>query len=434
MNYYIETYGCQMNDYDSLMMAKILNIAGYNRLNSPKDADIIIINTCSVREKPQHKVYSAAGRFKRDVNKKVVIAGCVAQQLGKKILKDLPYIDAVVGTHNTQRILDIINDINYGKRVVATDFFDSSDNRFREKFSPPLIDGISAFVTIMEGCDNFCSYCIVPYVRGREISRPHSDILEDIEHLLSNGVKDITLLGQNVNSYGNKDSQEWSFVQLIKEIGQLRDLKRFRFVTSHPKDLSNEVIDVFGTLDNLVPYLHLPLQSASDRILNVMNRKYTFSDYLKKIEMLREVRSDISLTTDLIVGFPGETEDDFRKTIEAMKLIRYDNTFSFKYSPRPFTKSLSFKDSVSEDIKQERLLELQELQKVITREKNVEKTGKILEILVEKVSKKSENELSGRSGCGRVVNFKGKKELIGKLIKVKIIEAYQNSLKGEILE
>ncbi len=437
MKVYIETYGCQMNEYDSLMMATILKTMGYTPTATPDDADILIINTCSVREKPEHKVFSAAGRLRKYKEKnggKLIIAGCTAQQIGEGFINKMPFVDAVIGPHHTQKIDQIIRELEEKRHVVKTEFYDDPGERFRVKFSPPLVNGISAYVTIMEGCDNFCTYCIVPYVRGREISRPHTDIVEDIKHLVRAGIKDFTLLGQNVNSYGKKGADQWNFARLLEEVADIDGVYRLRFVTSHPKDMSEEVIKLFGRYQNIVPYLHLPLQSGSNRILKLMNRKYTIEHYLNIVEKLRETRPEIALTTDLIVGFPGETVDDFEATLKAVEKIRYDNFFSFKYSPRPFTKAASLPDRVPPEEAQRRLEILQELQKEITRRKNQEKVGTIQEVLVEGTSKKNKEELMGRTPCNRIVNFPGHSDLMGKIVKVKIVEAYQNSLRGELLK
>lgn len=425
-----------MNEYDSLIMASILKAKGYSVTSTPDDADVMIINTCSVREKPEHKVFSAAGRLKkyREKNRgKLIIAGCTAQQIGEGFIKKLPYVDAVVGPHFTQQIDKILDEIEEKGRVVKTGFLKNPVERFRVKFSPPLIEGVSAYITIMEGCDNFCTYCIVPYVRGREISRPHQEIIEDVKNLVQMGIKDFTLLGQNVNSYGKKGDEEWDFARLVREVASISGVLRLRFITSHPKDMTDEVIRLFGEFENIVPYLHLPLQSGSNRILKLMNRKYTIEQYLETVWKLREVRPEIALTTDLIVGFPGETESDFEDTLKAVEKIRYDNFFSFKYSPRPFTKAASLPDRVPSEVAQRRLEILQELQRKITLEKNMEKVGTVQEVLVERVSKKNPDEMMGRTPCNRIVNFPGDRSMIGQIIKVRITEAYQNSLKGEAI-
>ncbi len=437
MKVYIETYGCQMNEYDSLMMGTILKARGYSLTSTPEDAKVLIINTCSLSEKPEHKVFSAAGilrKFKEKNNGKLIIAGCTAQQVGEAFIKKMPYIDAVIGPHYTQQIDLVLDEIEEKGKVVKTGFMRNPAERFRIKFSPPLIQGISAYVTIMEGCDNFCTYCIVPYVRGREISRPHQDIIADIKHLVEMGIKDFTLLGQNVNSYGQKGNEEWDFTKLLEEVAKIDGVIRLRFITSHPKDLTDKIIDLFGEYNNIVPYLHLPLQSGSNRILKLMNRKYTIEHYMKIVEKLRSVRPEIALTTDLIVGFPGETEADFKATLEAVQKIEYDNFFSFKYSPRPFTKAATFPNKVPPDVAQKRLEILQGLQKEITRRKNMDKIGTIQEVLVEGISKKDKDEITGRTPCNRIVNFPGSRDLIGKIVKVKITEAYQNSLRGEQLK
>ncbi len=428
---YIETFGCQMNENDTTRMVGLLKALNYKTVDEPHRADLILINTCSIREKAEHKVYSSAGRFKRYKRKNpelvIGISGCVAQQEGERLIKRLPYIDLVFGPHNIHRLKTFLADI-YLKRqkVVSTDLYDTIDDG--EYVATP-IEGIKAFVSIMRGCNNFCSYCIVPYTRGREVSRPSKEIIEEIKEYAGKGVKEVTLLGQNVNSYGMSGG-DVSFTGLLRMVCGIDGIERVRFVTSHPKDISDSLIYLFGEEDKLCRSIHLPLQSGSNRILERMKRVYSVEDYLSRVSLLRRLYPDMSITTDIIVGFPGETEDDFKETMEVVRTVRFDGIFSFKYSPRPMTLASTFKDQVPEDIKQRRLEELQRLQKDITAEKNRSLVGRTMEVLVEGRSKQDASELTGRTTCNRIVNFPGSPELVGKMVGVFITHGYSNSLRG----
>lgn len=430
---YIATFGCQMNVYDSIRMAQFLQKIGYQDTDNIKQADLILINTCSVRKKAEQKAYSLLGRLKQLKSKRspVVIGmgGCVAQQEGQALLDRFPHLDIVFGTSAIHKLPRYVSQISPDGSRICDILFDHNGEK-EPLCVNPLIPGVKSYVTIMEGCNNFCSYCIVPYVRGRERSRKSDSIFEEVKQLAESGIKEVTLLGQNVNSYGINTPGEMSFSRLLKEISEIQGLKRIRFTTSHPKDLSDELIECFGGIDNLCEHIHLPLQTGSDDILGLMNRGYTLKEYVDKLEKLRQISPKVSITSDIIVGFPGEKDGDFQKTLMAMRSVEFDNVFSFKYSDRPYTKAPSFNDKVPEDIKNRRLSTLQELQKAITLKKNKKLEDNIEEVLVEGRSKKNPYELTGRTRSNKIINFPGDYDLVGELVKVRIKKAYVNSLKG----
>ena len=424
---YVKTFGCQMNVYDSERITSVFKDLGYETTDNPEEADYAIINTCSVREKPQHKVDSELGRLKKHKNLKIGVCGCVAQQEGNKFLDNYDYVDFVFGTDAIPALYDIYDMVENGQRVCNVNFNE-------DKLSIPVFNRektISAFVTIMKGCDNFCSYCIVPYVRGREKSRKPEEIIDEINNLIKQGVKEVTLLGQNVNSYGKNLETFVSFPELLKIVSDIRGLERLRFVTSHPKDFSDELIEVIKNTDKICEYLHLPLQSGSNSILKKMNRRYTFEDYREKILKAKSEVKDLALSSDFIVGFPGETDEDFEKTLDAIKEIRYETIFAFKYSTRPGTKAENFEDNVPENVKTERLNELLRVQNEISSELLKSYVGKKLEVLVEGTSKKDDKVFTGRSRQNRVVNFESDVILSpGSVVKVLISESKKNSLYG----
>jgi tRNA-2-methylthio-N6-dimethylallyladenosine synthase len=396
-----------------------------------------------VREKPEQKVYSLLGRLQSYWNKNkdifVGVGGCVAQQAGKKFFQRFPHVRLVFGTDGIVMVPQAISRLirEPGLRLSLLDFEDYYPER--KNYWPDKM-GAQAYVNIMQGCDNFCAYCIVPYTRGRQKSRSSKAILDECRTLVSLGVKEITLLGQNVNSYGlDKFGDGVSFAELLYQVAAIDGLKRLRFTTSHPKDIADEVINAFGELSSLCPALHLPLQSGSNRILKLMGRKYTREDYLNIVESLRKVCPDIALTTDLIVGFPGETEDDFQQTLEMVELVGFENSFSFKYSDRPGVRAQNMQPKVLEEDKVRRLAILQELQEKLTQKSYSQRVGKVDEVLVEGPSKKQDKGMKfwrGRDSGGRVVNFPGSsdQDLTGELIRVKIVQAKKHSLMGEILE
>lgn len=425
---YIRTFGCQMNVYDSERIASIFEEIGFAQTENPEEAEFAIINTCSVREKPQHKVTSEIGRLKRIKNLKIGICGCVAQQEGENLLHSYKDVSFIFGTDAIDKLYEIIDLVQKGERVcyIQTDEKSISIPLFSRKSK------VSAYVTIMKGCDNFCSYCIVPYVRGREKSRSPFEIIEEIKYLVDNGVKEVTLLGQNVNSYGKNLDENINFPKLLYMINEIDKLKRVRFVTSHPKDFSDELIDALTDCEKLAPYLHLPLQSGSNSILKRMNRNYTYEQYLDKVLKAKDKIENLALSSDFIVGFPGETDRDFNDTLRAIREIEYETIFAFKYSPRPKTKAFNFEDDVDDSIKSKRLdILLKEQEKISAKLLN-SYVNKYSEVLVEGKSKKDENIYSGRNLQNRVVNFKSKYKLkIGDIVNVYITEAKKNSLFGK---
>lgn len=434
---YIETYGCQMNVRDSRQMAALLAQEGYAEVEEPRLADVIVINTCTVREKAAQKVMSRLGRLGRLKKVKgnliIVLSGCLAQQRGEDILRRVPYLDLVIGTHQIKNLPIFIKRVReMGERLVEISF--SSGLYCYPEAPLPYFQGPCAYVTIMQGCNNFCTYCVVPYVRGREESRPMEEIVAEVECLAEKGVREVTLLGQNVNSYGQTLPGEVSFPELLQRVSEVRALKRIRFTTSHPKDLSEELMDCFRTLPKLCPHIHLPFQSGSNEILRRMNRGYTREEYMGKIARLREVCPHIAVTADVMVGFPGETERDFEDTLDLMDKIKFDNLFSFKYSKREGTYAANMVDDVPAKVKAERLSILQKRQDEHTWEKHQALIGKEVEVLVEGKSKNSPMEITGRTPTNKIVNFPGSLRLSGEIVKVHITQAFLHSLRGEIKE
>lgn len=430
------TFGCQMNVYDSERIAHLLSTHGYRVMDNPEEADLIFLNTCSVREKPVEKLYSTLGRLRRLKRKKpdliIGVGGCTAQHEKEKILNRAPHVNFIIGTKEISKIPDILDEVvkNPGS-IVATDL----EGRTDPYSKLPMFNrspGVCGFVSIMQGCDNFCSFCIVPHVRGREVSRPSGKILEEIKERAKQGLREVTLLGQNVNSYGQKTPGEMNFVRLLEAVGTILGIARIRFTTSHPKDLSQELIEAFGFLPKLCEHIHLPLQSGSDRILSRMNRGYTRKDYLRKVAMLRSVCPEISITTDIIVGFPGEGEEDFRQTLETIEEVQFDDLFSFRYSDRPLTQAASFPDKIPPEISQRRLMQLQARQRVITEKKNRSWEGRVEEILVEGRSRRSPDDYTGRTRTNRIVNFSGRNLPEGSLVRVKLNKALAHSFRGEL--
>ena len=421
-----------MNERDSERVLALLIEQGYRIVSLPEEADLIVINTCTVRKKPEHKVYSLLGRFKRLKEKKpqlkIVVMGCLAQQEGEMLLERFPQVDMVLGPDRVDEFIKGLEKVIGGDRVCMIGFKEDPSQRV---LLPPFRSP-RAYVNIMQGCDNFCSYCIVPYVRGPEKSRPSQEILKEVRLLAKEGVKEVILLGQNVNAYGKKSAGELSFVELLRKIAEIPGIERIRFTTSHPKDLSEELILAFKEIPQLCEHIHLPFQAGSNKILKMMRRGYTREEYLQKVERLREVVPEIAITADVIVGFPGEEEEDFEQTLDLIKRVRFDGLFSFKYSPRKGTLASRWPDNVPEPIKAKRLEKLQNLQRKITLEKNKALEGKVLEVLVDGCGER-DGQLRGRSRCNRVVNFMGPLDLIGKIVWVKIKEGLPNCLRGELL-
>ena len=435
--FFIQTFGCQMNVYDSERIAQILTARNYHPVGDPARADLILVNTCSVREKPEKKVYSALGRFRALKMKKpgllIGVAGCVAQQEGEGLLARVPYLDFVLGTKELRKIPEILDNLEKSTNRACAIALDGRIDPYRGLPLFPAPGGPTAFVSIMQGCDNFCSFCVVPFVRGREVSRPSQDIREEIRTLSEKGVKEVTLLGQNVNSYGLRTPGEPGFVKLLESIEKIPGVERIRFTTSHPKDLSPGLIGAFGRLSKLCEHIHLPLQSGSNRILGRMNRGYTREEYLEKVLGLRVACPEISITTDFIVGFPGEEEEDFRETLEMVERIQFEEMFSFRYSDRPRTRASTFTGKIPEELKQSRLAQLQALQRGITQRRYHAWEGREAEVLVEGSSKAREGEKTGRTRANHIVNFPGSSVEVGSLVRVRIQKALAHSLRGELL-
>ena len=437
MKIYIETYGCQMNVCDSGKIAYLFTQQDYQTTGDSHLADLIIINTCSVREKPELKLFSALGRYiplKRQRPELVIaVGGCVAQQWGEKLLQRCPGLDIVFGTHQLDSLPQLVDRVRSAKKPAS-----STDFRARpgglEVMAQPDPTAVSAMVTIMQGCDNFCSYCIVPYVRGREYSRPSAAIIEEVRRLAEVGIKEVMFLGQNVNSYGLKAPGEISFAELLSRVHEVEGIERIRFTTSHPKDMSDELISAFSILPKLCPSLHLPLQAGSDAVLKRMGRGYTAAAYLEKVEKLRRVVPGIALTTDIIVGFPGESEVDFEQTLMMLEKVGYDQIYSFKYSARPGTRAADYDDMVADEEKRDRLARCQTLQDEISRKLLLAQVGRVTEVLVSGPSKRGKGEWSGRTPESRIVNFPAPVKIaVGDIYKVKIVEALKHSLKGEVV-
>lgn len=423
--YYLHTMGCQMNAHDSEKMSGILKAEGYTQADKPLEADLVIFNTCSIRQKAEQKFFSELGRLKSLKKKrpdmKIAVAGCIAQQEGARMLLRAPHVDFIFGPQNIHKIREIA--------LTGKDFVAVGDNPSLTDMEYPAErqDRIRAWVNIMYGCDNFCSYCIVPYTRGREKSRADSDIVHEIRGLAERGYKEVTLLGQNVNSY----CSGVSFPGLLQKINSLQGIERIRFVTSHPKDLSDELIHAMRDLEKVCEHMHLPLQSGSTGVLEKMNRKYTFDEYLRKVEKLKKEIPGIALTTDIIAGFPQETDEDHLCTVRALREIGYDGIFAFKYSPRAGTKASFLEGHLPDAVKSERLYEILDVQNAITDEKNKEFKGTVQEVLVEGLSEKEENRFTGRTRTNKIVIFpSGPDCRPGSIIPLEITKANRHSLAG----
>ena len=434
---YIQTFGCQMNVQDAEKMAALLEPSGYETTDDPGRADLILVNTCSIREKAAQKIYSQLGRFRTlkegNPRLRIAVGGCLAQQWGGRFFRRAPYVDLVFGTHQIHRLPEMIGELERARgRIVETGFCD----RVRSLGIPaqPAAGAVGTFVTIMQGCNNFCAYCVVPHLRGREESRLLPEILREVEMLAGHGIREVTLLGQNVNSYGQTLPEKTDFAELIDAIGKVSGIERIRFTTSHPKDLSARLIACFGEVASLCEHIHLPVQSGSDRVLRRMNRGYTAAAYREKVAALRRACPGISITSDVIVGFPGEEEGDFQETLELMREIRFDNLFSFQYSEREGTAAVGMDRPVCDSVKWERLRMLQTLQKEHTLEKNRACVRRLEEVLVEGPSRNGSEDMTGRTRGNRIVNFPGTTRLIGKTISVRIVEAFPHSLRGEMEE
>ena len=439
MKIFIQTYGCQINEYDSARIADAMAQSGYEGTDKIDEADLIVLNTCSVRDKAEHKVYSALGRLRELKEKRadliIGVGGCVAQQEKNRILQRAPYVDLVFGTHAIHRLPQMVSKLQrFGKKSVETEFY--RDPSYMESLAGKTeIYGPKAYVAIMQGCNKVCSFCVVPHVRGRELSRPSAAILREAQDLARNGVKEIMLLGQNVNSYGKTNSEELTFPQLLGQINVVDGLERIRFTTSHPQDLSPDLINAFAGLQKLCEHLHLPVQSGSDTVLERMHRGYRLQEYRDRIDRLRARCPDVALTTDIIVGFPGENESEFQQTLEMLHEIQYDNTYAFVYSPRPQTVAAKiYPDDVPEESKKRRLHEVLKLQDEISLRKNTAAIGTTEEILIEGKAKLKQGQFMGRTRKNKIVNLFGAEDQIGRLARVRITGATSNSLSGELLD
>ncbi|WP_066158816.1 tRNA (N6-isopentenyl adenosine(37)-C2)-methylthiotransferase MiaB [Hydrogenophaga pseudoflava] len=437
---FIKTFGCQMNEYDSDKMADVLGAAeGFEKTQDPEEADLILFNTCSVREKAQEKVFSDLGRVKHLKKKGVLIGvgGCVASQEGAEIIKRAPFVDVVFGPQTLHRLPEMLkarDRLNQPQVDISFPEIEKFDH-----LPPARVEGASAFVSIMEGCSKYCSYCVVPYTRGEEVSRPFEDVLVEVAGLADQGVKEVTLLGQNVNAYRGQmgDTEEIAdFAMLIEYVAEIPGIERIRYTTSHPNEFTQRLIDTYAKVPKLVSHLHLPVQHGSDRILMAMKRGYTAMEYKSTIRKLRAIRPDLSMSSDFIVGFPGETEEDFQKMMKLITDVGYDSSFSFIFSPRPGTPAANLPDDTPHEVKLKRLQHLQAVLEENVRRISASREGTVQRILVEGPSRKNAAELMGRTECNRIVNFDGgpnSARLIGQMIDVKITQALPHSLRGEVL-
>jgi tRNA-2-methylthio-N6-dimethylallyladenosine synthase len=428
--YYIETYGCQMNVHDSEKMSGLLSGLGYAVSENEFDADLVLINTCSVREKAAQKVFTRLGQLKTLKKGKpdmiLGVCGCLAQQEGDRFLNGRPYVDLVFGPKNTGELPQLLQSIQSERRQLLA----LSGPRQEPTFEVETVlreSSIKAYITIMEGCDKFCAFCVVPFLRGREISRDPRSILEEARKLADQGFVEICLLGQNVNSYRHEG---FDFADLLSSLHEIPGIQRIRYTSPHPSDINEKVMNLYGALDKLCNHVHLPLQAGSNSVLARMKRDYTRETYLQKVEYLRKRSSTIALSTDIIVGFPGETPEDFECTLQMIRDVQYASVYSFKYSPRPHTAALKMENDVCEAEKSERLMRLQNLQREIQLQLNASLVGTVQEVLVERGSKKDERVASGRTSCNRVVNFDAPAIHAGALVQVRIENASPNSLAG----
>ena len=435
---YIRTYGCQMNEYDSGKMADVLNAAeAFEKTDDPEQADVILFNTCSVRENAQERVFHALGRLRelKQARPELIIGvgGCVASQEGAVIVERAPYVDVVFGPQTLHRLPQLIE----ARRRSGQPQIDISFPEI-EKFDampPAKVEGCTAFVSIMEGCSKYCSFCVVPYTRGEEVSRPFDDVLTEIAGLAEQGVKEITLLGQNVNAYRGAmgDGEIADFALLLEYLAEMPGIERLRYTTSHPREFSQRLIDSYKRVPQLVDHVHLPVQSGSDRVLSGMKRGYTSLEYKSIIRRLRAARPGVSIASDFIVGFPGETDRDFEQTMDLVQEVGFDDSYSFMYSPRPGTPAAGFADQVPLEIKQSRLARLQATINASAKTISDGMVGKVERILVDGPSRKNPGEIAGRTSNNRVVNFSGSRRLVGELVDVRITAALAHTLRGEVL-
>jgi tRNA-2-methylthio-N6-dimethylallyladenosine synthase len=431
---YIQTHGCQMNEYDSAKMLELLGEkSNFQTTENEAEADLLVLNTCSIREKAQERVFHQVGRWKslkeKNPNLKIAIGGCVASQEGEAISKRAPAVDIVFGPQTLHKLPDLYEESSLdGKRKLDISF--PKIEKF-DHFPEPHADGPSAFVSIMEGCNKYCSFCVVPHTRGHEVSRPSEDILEEVSSLANQGVREINFLGQNVNNFkGEKDGEKSSLAELIKDSANIENIERLRFTTSHPFEFKDDLVDLYKETPELVSHVHLPVQSGSDRILKLMRRRYNRDSYLKLVDRIRNNRPEISFSSDFIVGFPGETQEDFQNTLDIIDEVKFDESFSFIYSPRPNTPAAKMEDDVSPLEKKERLNILQEKLNNYSSQISRKMVGTNEKCLVMDISKRNPGEFQARTENNRVVNFSSAKNMIGKFIDLDIVEAKPNSLRG----
>lgn len=439
--HFIKTFGCQMNVYDSERMAEALDAAGYAAADSPEAADLVVLNTCHIREKAAEKIYSELGRLKQIKSARekdgrrtmIAVAGCVAQAEGREILTRAPVVDLVVGPQSYHRLGDLVGEAAVNGRVIDVDF--PEDDKFNHLPDRPVKRrSASAFLTVQEGCDKFCTFCVVPYTRGVEYSRPVREVMQEAERLALAGVCELTVLGQNVNAYHGEgeDGTTWSLARLLRRLADIPSVRRLRYTTSHPRDMSDDLIALHGEEEKVMPYLHLPFQAGSDRILGAMNRKHTRAEYTETVARIRRARPDIALSTDIIVGFPGETDADFRQTMDLVKEVEFAQAYSFKYSARPGTPAETMTDQVPEDVKSERLHALQALLAAQQAAFNASCVGRRFEVLFERRGRRP-GQLVGRTPYLQAVHADAPDALIGQLIEVEISGAGPNSLEADIL-
>ncbi|WP_258271211.1 tRNA (N6-isopentenyl adenosine(37)-C2)-methylthiotransferase MiaB [Aggregatibacter actinomycetemcomitans] len=435
---HIKTWGCQMNEYDSSKMADLLHSThGLELTEVPEEADVLLLNTCSIREKAQEKVFHQLGRWKElkksNPNLLIGVGGCVASQEGEHIRTRAPYVDIIFGPQTLHRLPEMINQIRGGKSAVVDISFPEIE-KF-DRLPEPRAEGPTAFVSIMEGCNKYCTYCVVPYTRGEEVSRPVDDILFEIAQLAEQGVREVNLLGQNVNAYRGPtfDGDICTFAELLRLVAAIDGIDRLRFTTSHPIEFTDDIIDVYRDTPELVSFLHLPVQSGSDHVLNMMKRGHTAIEYKSIIRKLKAVRPHIQVSSDFIVGFPGETNEDFEKTMNLIAQVNFDMSFSFIYSARPGTPAADYPDDVSEEEKKQRLYLLQQRINNQAAQFSRAMLGSEQRVLVEGPSKKDIMELTGRTETNRIVNFQGTPDMIGKFVDIKITDVFTNSLRGEVV-
>jgi tRNA-2-methylthio-N6-dimethylallyladenosine synthase len=435
---YIKTFGCQMNEYDSSRMSDLMRaVEGMERTDHPEEADLILVNTCSVRDKPQEKVFSQLGQFRplkqRNPDLVIGVGGCVASQEGEAIIHRAPFVDLVFGPQTLHRLPQMLAENRASGRPQVDVTFPEIE-KF-DRLPPPRVEGAAAYISVMEGCSKYCSFCVVPYTRGEEVSRPFDDILVEAAQLAQQGVKEITLLGQNVNAYRGimQDGNTADLAMLLEYLAEIPGIERLRYTTSHPNEMTPALIEAYTRIPKLVSHLHLPVQSGSDRILAAMKRNYTALQYKSLVRKLRAARPDLHLSSDFIVGFPGETEADFEATMKLVEDVGFDYSFSFIYSPRPGTSASYLPDDTPPEVKQSRLERLQARLEQLGYENSRKMVGSIQRVLVEGPSKKDPGQLAGRTDNNRIVNFDGTPELVGRFVQVAITEALPHSLRGQRL-